>query len=199
MAVPRAAGRGCKAGMQRRGRLSPDGRAASITRCANPLPPLLPSLHPRSAPARCRREPSGAPGAPQARTEQRLPPARGREGSGARLCPCPGQVRALPRGGGGTSTGGTGQTERPGDLEFPAPGWLCRGLGRSCGSGTAPSRGLVSDSRAHKPGAGLEAAPLRSETAANSARAGATAWHRAPLGRGTGGPSRRLRCSLTLL
>lgn len=107
-----------------------------------------------------------------------------RQGSSARGCsPAQGRARCrrCPRGGGGTSAGETRETERPGGRRVPAPGCLCRGLGRSSGSGTAPSPGPRLGQQSSQTWDRVKAAPLRSETSASSARAGA------PLRRGTGG------------
>lgn len=124
--------------MQRRGQLSPDGRAPSITRSANPLPPLFPSLYPCGASARCRREVaagSGSPAGSGSRCSDRAaaPPGAGR---GARLGAAPARGRARCRRCPEGATGpGPAERDRRNARKASSP---CRGLGSSSGSGSAP-------------------------------------------------------------
>lgn len=181
-------------GSWRRLRGAGQRRGPLITRSANPVPRLLPRLYPcgvRSLPSGggCRRAGLSlsrglGTSVQSSRCSDRTAAPWARQGSSARGCP-PAQGRArcrrCPRGGGGTSAGETRETERPGGRRVPAPGCLCRGLGRSSGSGTAPSPGPRLGQQSSQTWDRVKAAPLRSETSASSARAGA------PLRRGTGG------------
>lgn len=115
--------------MQRRARLSPDGRAASITRSEPILSlrssrALIPAALPSGGvPAALSRRLSllrhnSRPSEPGGELGSGLPPSLGLS-----PCPGPGQVPALPPKGGGDMDRRTGTDGTPGRRRVPALGW----------------------------------------------------------------------------